>query len=60
MHLEVRASNLAAQALYQSLGFTTVGTRPNYYSPIPDKPLGEDAVLMHFILETKEALNTSG
>ncbi|MDX8392767.1 MAG: ribosomal protein S18-alanine N-acetyltransferase, partial [Mariprofundaceae bacterium] len=46
MHLEVRASNLAAQALYQSLGFTTVGTRPNYYSPIPDKPLGEDAVLM--------------
>lgn len=39
--LEVRASNQAALNLYQLLGFTTVGTRPRYYShPV------EDAVLM--------------
>jgi [ribosomal protein S18]-alanine N-acetyltransferase len=39
--LEVRASNDAAQALYQSLGFRRVAVRPKYYtSPI------EDAVLM--------------
>lgn len=29
--LEVRASNLAAAALYESLGFTQIGLRPNYY-----------------------------
>lgn len=29
--LEVRESNLAARALYQSLGFTAVGQRANYY-----------------------------
>lgn len=29
--LEVRASNDAAQALYESLGFQTVGRRKNYY-----------------------------
>lgn len=29
--LEVRASNLAAIALYESLGFTQIGLRPNYY-----------------------------
>jgi ribosomal-protein-alanine N-acetyltransferase len=40
--LEVRASNQAARTLYQRMGFTTVGTRPQYYS----NPV-EDAILMH-------------
>jgi ribosomal-protein-alanine N-acetyltransferase len=39
--LEVRASNKAAQALYQKYGFRTVGRRPRYYSNNR-----EDAVLM--------------
>ena len=39
--LEVRASNLAAQALYRSLGFVATGVRPRYYSDD-----GEDAVNM--------------
>ena len=29
--LEVRGSNQAARALYEGLGFVTVGERPNYY-----------------------------
>ena len=29
--LEVRASNAGAIALYESMGFLTVGRRPNYY-----------------------------
>ena len=29
--LEVRASNEPAKALYETLGFTQVGRRPNYY-----------------------------
>ena len=39
--LEVRASNQAAQDLYQSLGFRSETTRPKYYT----NPM-EDAVLM--------------
>ena len=40
-YLEVRESNTAAQALYRSSGFSSVGTRKNYYiNPV------EDAVLM--------------
>jgi len=39
--LEVRASNLVAQALYRSLGFVATGMRPGYYSDD-----GEDAVTM--------------
>jgi ribosomal-protein-alanine N-acetyltransferase len=39
--LEVRASNVAAQSLYQSLGFRQIATRPSYYA----NP-SEDAVLM--------------
>ncbi len=39
--LEVRASNQAARTLYQLMGFTTVSTRPQYYS----NPV-EDAILM--------------
>jgi [ribosomal protein S18]-alanine N-acetyltransferase len=39
--LEVRASNLVAQALYTKYGFRVVGSRPRYYSDN-----GEDATLM--------------
>lgn len=39
--LEVRASNAAAIALYQKLGFQQVGLRPNYYT----KPK-EDALIL--------------
>ena len=41
MTLEVRESNAPAIALYEKLGFTTVGRRKNYY----EKPR-EDAILM--------------
>ena len=40
--LEVRASNIAAQALYTKHGFESVGTRRNYYTH-PN----EDAVIMN-------------
>lgn len=41
-YLEVRESNIAAQALYESAGFSGVGIRKGYYvEPI------EDAVLMN-------------
>jgi ribosomal-protein-alanine N-acetyltransferase len=39
--LEVRVSNIAAIALYESYGFRGVGTRPRYYSDT-----GEDAIIM--------------
>lgn len=38
--LEVRASNVGAQALYESLGLHSLGVRPRYYAD------GEDAVIM--------------
>jgi len=41
LHLEVRASNIAAQNLYTKLGFSVIGSRKNYYM-YP----AEDAVLM--------------
>ena len=44
-HLEVRASNAAAIALYEALGFVAVGRRPRYYAAT------EDAVLMSRALE---------
>ena len=40
--LEVRRGNLAAQALYLSLGFRSVGVRPGYY-----QDNREDAVIMN-------------
>ena len=49
MHLEVRASNLAAQKLYASLGFQQVGRRIDYYTPVEGQP-AEDALLMSFRL----------
>jgi [ribosomal protein S18]-alanine N-acetyltransferase len=48
-YLEVRRSNLAAQALYQQFGFFVNGERKNYY---PDS--GGDALLM--TLENLQAL----
>lgn len=39
--LEVRRSNVHAIDLYKSLGFRSVGVRPNYYSEE-----GEDAIVM--------------
>lgn len=48
--LDVRAANLAAQALYQSLGFRTVGVRKNYYYHPPD-----DALLMAAQIGLQEA-----
>jgi ribosomal-protein-alanine N-acetyltransferase len=44
VHLEVRASNVAAVRLYEQLGFVAVGRRPAYYS----QPV-EDAVQMTWI-----------
>ena len=35
-HLEVRASNVAAIALYERLGFVAVGRRPRYYDATED------------------------
>lgn len=39
--LEVRVSNLAAQALYRTFGFEVTGRRPRYYTDD-----GEDALVM--------------
>ena len=43
VELEVRSSNVAARALYKSLGFSETGLRPKYYAT-PDGR--EDAILM--------------
>ena len=43
--LEVRRSNLPARAMYDSMGFTAIGERKNYY----DAPR-EDAVIMELEL----------
>ena len=48
-HLEVRASNAAARALYERLGFIAVGRRPRYYDAM------EDAVLMSRALGSETA-----
>lgn len=45
--LEVRPSNIAAQALYASIGFHTIGVRRNYY---PAHAGREDAVVMELKL----------
>ncbi|HHY56368.1 MAG TPA: ribosomal protein S18-alanine N-acetyltransferase [Chloroflexi bacterium] len=45
--LEVRAGNVAAQALYAQMGFVVVGRRKGYYHNN-----GEDAVLMTLFLPT--------
>lgn len=43
VNLEVRAGNLGAIALYEKMGFQTIGYRKNFY----EKPV-EDAVLMQW------------
>ena len=48
-HLEVRASNAAAIALYELLGFVAVGRRPRYYGAT------EDAILMSRTLGSEPA-----
>ncbi|HEX8457206.1 MAG TPA: ribosomal protein S18-alanine N-acetyltransferase [Pyrinomonadaceae bacterium] len=45
--LEVRAGNVAAQALYRQYGFAVVGRRRQYYREPP-----EDALLMRAALES--------
>jgi len=46
VHLELRASNAAARALYRRLGFVVVGRRARYY------PDGEDALLLTRVLSS--------
>ena len=50
--LEVRPSNHAAVALYPTLGFNEIATRPNYY---PAKHGREDAIVMAMELLPPEA-----
>ena len=50
VELEVRSSNVAARALYESLGFSETGLRPNYYAT-PDGR--EDAILMTLTLNRR-------
>ena len=48
--LEVRASNAAAQALYEKMGFSNYAVRRNYY----EKP-DEDAILMRYQATRRES-----
>ena len=48
VELEVRSSNVAARTLYESLGFSETGSRPNYYATADGR---EDAILMTFALD---------
>ena len=50
-HLEVRASNGAARALYEKLGFRLDGLRKNYYTTAAGR---EDALLMSLPLTELE------
>ncbi|CAN5886153.1 ribosomal protein S18-alanine N-acetyltransferase [soil metagenome] len=46
LHLEVRAGNITARKLYESLGFEATGKRPRYYGE-------EDALLMSLDLGSR-------
>jgi ribosomal-protein-alanine acetyltransferase len=46
VHLEVRESNISAQAFYRSRGFTQSGVRPKYYPNGTHENEREDAVMM--------------
>ncbi|WP_407920075.1 ribosomal protein S18-alanine N-acetyltransferase [Halopseudomonas salegens] len=49
--LEVRASNAAAIALYDQVGFNEIGRRKNYYPMVGGR---EDALVMAFTLDEPE------
>ncbi|HEX7341109.1 MAG TPA: ribosomal protein S18-alanine N-acetyltransferase [Rhodanobacteraceae bacterium] len=49
--LEVRPSNVNAQALYESIGFNQIGRRPRYY---PARNGREDAIVMAMELLSPE------
>jgi len=44
--LEVHASNLAAQTMYQHLDFQHIGRRKGYYTPEKQGEPREDAIVM--------------
>jgi len=48
--LEVRLSNIAAQALYVKLGFEKIGQRKGYYVPKDKHADWEDAVVMQLMM----------
>ena len=48
--LEVRVGNARARAVYESHGFSHVGTRRNYYPASAALPQGEDAIVMSLAL----------
>jgi ribosomal-protein-alanine N-acetyltransferase len=50
--LEVRPSNTAAVALYESLGFNEIGMRPGYYKT--ENGEREDALMMAYTLLPSE------
>ena len=50
VHLEVRESNLSAQAFYRSRGFAPSGVRPKYYPNGAHESEREDAVMMKVLL----------
>lgn len=45
--LEVRASNVVAQQLYQTIGFTAFGSRKNYYPTADGKEDAQTVYLRH-------------
>ena len=51
--LEVRAGNVAAQAMYHKFGYEETGKRPRYY-----KDNGEDAILMTLVSLNVEKLES--
>ncbi|HEY7884154.1 MAG TPA: ribosomal protein S18-alanine N-acetyltransferase [Cellvibrionaceae bacterium] len=55
LYLEVRASNVRAIALYDSLGFVEVGIRPNYYPAAQGR---EDAIIYALTLDDLSIFNT--
>jgi [ribosomal protein S18]-alanine N-acetyltransferase len=52
--LEVRASNQAAIALYETLGFKTAGRRPHYYSDASSNTSEDALILWRSGLQTAE------
>ncbi len=53
VYLEVRPGNMAARALYESLGFYVTGVRPRYYGD-------EDALLMTLDLQSYRRTSAGG